>query len=141
MTMVIGTDHAMAQLAASIAFADAGAQPSRIRLYADAGAATGAAPTGDPLAEIALDKPCGSIAAGKLTLYVADPAGALVLTTGQPRAAQWISGAGLLVAAGSVTDMDHAGDFRIGGAPTAPGDDTPTLYAGGLVLLGAVVLD
>ena len=45
------------------------------------------------------------------------------------------------MAAGTVTDMDHGGDFRIDGAPTAPGDDTPTLYAGGLVLLGAVVLD
>ena len=141
MTMVIGQDHALAQLAASIAFADTGAQPSRIRLYADAGAATGAAPAGDPLAEITLAKPCGTIAAGQLTLHVADAAGALVLVTGQPRAAQWVSGDDKLVAAGTVTDMDHSGDFRIGGASTAPGDDTPTLYAGGLVLLGAVVLD
>ena len=72
---------------------------------------------------------------------MADPAGAMVLATGQPRAAQWVSGAGLLVAAGSVTDMDHGGDFRVGGAATPAGDDTPTLYAGGLVLLGAVVMD
>ena len=139
--MNVGPDLVLAQLAASIAFADAGAQPSRILLYADALAGTGAAPSSAPLAEIALAKPCGSIAAGQLTLHVADPAGAMVLATGQPRAAQWVSGAGLLVAAGTVTDMDHAGDFRVGGAPTAPGDDTPTLYAGGLVLLGAVVLD
>ena len=141
MTMVIGQDHALAQLAASIAFADTGAQPSRIRLYADAGAATGAVPVDGPLAEIALAKPCGTIAAGQLTLHVAAAAGALVLVTGQPRAAQWVSGDDKLVAAGTVTDMDHSGDFRIGGASTAPGDDTPTLYAGGLVLLGAVVLD
>lgn len=141
MTMTLGADHTEAQLAASIAFADAGAQPSSIRLYADAGAASGAAPSGAPLAEVLLAKPCGSIAAGQLTLHVADPAGAMVLTTGQPRAAQWISGAGLLVAAGTVTDLDHGGDFRIGGAPTPPGDDTPAFYAGGLVLLGAVVMD
>lgn len=141
MTMTLGADHALAQLAASIAFADAGAQPSRIRLYADAGAATGAAPVGVPMAEVTLAKPCGSIAAGQLTLHIADAAGALVLVTGQPRAAQWVSGDDKLVAAGTVTDMDHGGDFRVGGAPTAPGDDTPTLYAGGLVLLGAVVLD
>ena len=141
MTMVIGQDHALAQLAASIAFADTGAQPSRIRLYTDAGAATGAAPAGAPLAEVLLAKPCGTIAAGQLTLHVADPAGAMVLANGQPRAAQWVSGDDKLVAAGTVTDMDHGGDFRIGGASTAPGDDTPTLYAGGLVLLGAVVLD
>jgi len=141
MTMILGPDHALAQLAASIAFADVGALPSVIRLYADAGAATGATPVGVPMAEVTLAKPCGSIAAGQLTLHVADAAGALVLVTGQPRAAQWVSGDDKLVAAGTVTDMDHAGDFRIGGAPTAPGDDTPTLYAGGLVLLGAVALD
>ena len=141
MTMTIGADHALAQLAASIAFADAGAQPSVIRMYADATAADGNSPAGAPLAEVTLAKPCGSIAAGQLTLHVADAAGALVLVTGQPRAAQWVSGEGKLVAAGTVTDMDHGGDFRIGGASTPPGDDTPALYAGGLVLLGAVVLD
>lgn len=141
MSLTIGPAHALAQLAATLAFADAGAQPSSIRLYADVGAATGAAPSGTALAEITLAKPCGTIAAGQLALHVADPTGAMVLATGQPRAAQWISGAGLLVAAGTVTDMDHGGDFRIGGASTPPGDDTPALYAGGLVLLGAVVLD
>ena len=86
--MTLGPDHTLAQLAASIAFADAGAQPSRIRVYADAAAATGAAPAGAPLAELLLSKPCGTIAAGQLTLHVADPAGAMVLATGQPRAAQ-----------------------------------------------------
>lgn len=139
--MNVGPELALVQLAASLAFADAGAQPSRIHLYADAGVATGAAPTGSPLAEIALAKPCGTIAAGKLTLHPADPAGTMVLANGTPRAARWVNGNGLLVAAGTVTDMDHAGDFRVGGAATAPGDDAPALYAGGLVLLGDVVLD
>lgn len=141
MSLTIGPAHALAQLAATLAFADTGAQPSCIRLYADAGAATGAAPGGTALAEITLAKPCGSIAAGQLTLHPADAAGAMVLANGQPRAAQWISGAGLLVAAGTVTDLGHGGDFRISGAPTPAGDDTPSLYAGGLVMLGAVVLD
>lgn len=139
--MVVGTEHAMAQLAASLAFADAGAEPSRILLYADAAAAAGAAPAGEPLAEIVLSKPCGTIADGKLTLHPADPAGAMVLANGTPRAAHWVSGEGRLVGAGTVTDMAHEGDFRIGGATTAPGDDSPALYAGGLVLLGDVVLD
>lgn len=139
--MVVGPEHALAQLAASLAFADMGALPSRIRLYADAGAAGGAAPAGIPLAEIVLAKPSGTIAAGKLTLHPVDSAGSMVLATGTPRAAHWVSGDGKLVAAGTVTDMDHSGDFRIGGAATAPGDDSPKLYAGGLVLLGAVVLD
>lgn len=139
--MTIGPEHVLVQLAASLAFADTGALPSRILLYADAGAATGAAPVGEPLAEIALAKPCGTIAAGTLTLHVADPAGVMVLVTGIPRAAQWISGAGHLVGAGAVTDMDHGGDFRVAGGATPDGDDSPMLYAGGLVLLGAVVLD
>ena len=34
-----------------------------------------------------------------------------------------------------------AGGFRIAGGTTAPGDDAPLLLAGGLVLLGDVVLD
>ncbi len=139
--MVVGPELALVQLAASLAFADSGAEPSRVLLYADAGVATGAAPTGSPLAEIALAKPCGTIAAGKLTLHPADPAGTMVLANGTPRAARWVSGEGKLVAAGTVTDMAHLGDFRVGGAPTAPGDDSPALYAGGLVLLGDVVLD
>ena len=139
--MVIGPEHVLAQLAASLAFADAGAEPSRIRVYADAGAATGATPGGSPMAEIVLAKPCGTIAAGVLTLHPADLAGAMVLANGIPRAAHWISGEGKLMGAGTVTDMDHGGDFRVGGAATAPGEDSPSFYAGGLVLLGAVVLD
>lgn len=141
MSLVIGPEHILAQLAGSLAFADTGAQPSVIRLYVDADVATGVVPTSPPMAEIALAKPCGTIAAGQLKLHPADVGGAMVTTGGIPRAARWISGAGLLVAAGTVTDMDHAGDFRVVGSATAPGDDAPTLYAGGKVLLGDVVLD
>ena len=139
--MVIGPEHALAQLAASLVFADAGANPSHIYLYADAAVATGAAPAASPLAEIELAKPCGTIAGGVLTLHPADSAGTLVLVTGIPRAARWVSGDDMLVSAGTVTDMTHTGDFRVGGGTTAAGDDSPTLYAGGIVLLGDVVLD
>lgn len=138
---MIGPAHALAQLAATISFADSGALPSRIRLYADAGAATGAAPIGGPLAEVELAKPCGTLAAGVLALNVAQPGGALVTVTGIPRAAQWINGNGDLVQAGTVTDADNGGDFTVSGGVTAPGESSPTLYAGGLVLLGAVELD
>lgn len=139
--MTVGPEHALAQLAASLVFADAGQQASRILLYDDPAVATGAAPAGAPLAEIALAKPCGTLAAGALTLHPADTSGALVLTTGIPRAARWVSGEGYLVAAGTVTDLDNGGDFLVGGAPTAPGETAPTLIAGGKVLLGTVVLD
>lgn len=139
--MVIGPELALAQLAATLVFADAGALPSRILLYTDPAVATGAAPVEAPLAEITLAKPCATLVAGNLTLHPADASGAMVLIAGVPRAARWLSGDGKLATAGTVTDMDHTGDFRIGGAPTAPGDTSPALYAGGLVLLGAVVLD
>ena len=139
--MIIGPEHAQTQLAGCVTFADTGALPSRILLYADAGAATGAAPVGAPLAEIVLSKPCGTLAGGNLTLHPADAAGTMVMVAGLPLAAQWVSGDGKLVAAGTVTDLTHGGDFRVGGGTTPPGDTTPMLYAGGLVLLGAVVLD
>ena len=139
--MVIGPAHALAQIAASLAFADAGTLPSSILLYAEAAVATGAAPTTSALAEITLAKPCGTITGGVLTLHVANPDGTLVLQQGIPRAARWMSGDGKLVGAGTVTDTLNAGDFRIAGGTTAPGDDAPLLYAGGLVLLGDVVFD
>ena len=139
--MIVGPEHALAQIAASLAFADAGTLPSSILLYAESAVATGAAPTTSALAEITLAKPCGTLAAGVLTLNVADPEGTLVLLQGIPRGARWISGEGKLVTAGTVTDLANAGDFRVAGGTTAPGDDSPMLYAGGLVLLGDVVFD
>lgn len=138
--MTIGPEHALAQLAASLVFADADPLPSSIFLYADAGAATGAAPSGTALATITLAQPCGTLAAGMLTLRPADAAGSMVLSTGVPLAAQWLRGDGVLIAAGTVTDLANGGDFQVGGAATLPGDTSPTLYAGGVVLLGAVAL-
>lgn len=138
--MTIGPAHALAQLTATLAFADDGALPSRVLLYADAALATGGTPFDAPLAEVALAKPCGTITDGVLTLHPAAPGGSMVLINGTPRAAHWVNGAGVLVAAGTVTDTDNDGDFRIAGAPTAPGDTSPALYAGGVVLLGDVTL-
>ena len=139
--MVIGSAHALAQLAATLTFADVGALPSRILLYADASNADGSAPIGSPLAEVVLAKPCGAISGGALTLNPAEAGGAMVQATGVPLAARWVRGDGVLVAAGTVSDLDNGGDFQVSGAATVPGETSPTLYAGGLVLLGAVVLD
>jgi hypothetical protein len=132
MTFIIGPDHASAQLAASIVFADTGALASRIFLY------DGPAGTGDLLAEVALSKPCGTLAAGALTLHPAKAGGALVLLTGIPRSGVWLSGEGKLVTLGTVTDVDNGGDFLVSGATTAAGETSPTLYAGGVVLLGSL---
>lgn len=134
MTFSISAEHAAAQLAATLVFADAGADPSRIRLYTEPDGA------GTLLAEIALTKPCGTLSGGVLTLHPADAGGTMILQTGIPRSGRWISGAGLLVAAGIVTDLAHDGDFKVAGGSTAAGDDSPALYAGGLVVLGALTL-
>ena len=138
--MHISPQHALAQLAATLTFADAASGASVIRLYADANAATGTVPVDAPLASIAMAQPCGTITGGTLVLHPADLSGAMVLATGIPRAAHWVRADGVLVAAGTVTDATGTGDFRVAGAATAQGETSPTLYAGGKVLLSDVVL-
>lgn len=140
MTFSIGADHALAQLAATIAFADQGPASSKICVYTTAQPATGADPGGAAQAEIVLAKPCGTISGGALALHVADPAGSLVAATGLPRWARWVNGAGALVADGTVTDAAGGGDFTVSGAATPPGETSPQLYAGALVQLGSVTL-
>ena len=140
MTWQIGSDHALAQLAATLAFADAGGGPSVICLYTTVQPAAGAAPGGDAQAEITLAQPCGTIAGGVLTLHAADPAGALVTATGLPRWARWKRADGVLVGDGTVTDAANGGDLTVTGAATPPGETSPMLLAGGRALLGAVNL-
>ena len=141
MTFALGPVIAAAQLAATISAADDAAGPCVIHLYANAQPATGAAAGAGPLVSITLAKPCATLAAGVFTLHPADASGALVLTPGVPRWGRWERSDGVLVADGTVTDLDNGGDFLVGGAPTAPGETAPTLIAGGKVLLGTVVLD
>ena len=140
MTYAIGPEHALAQLASSLEFADAGGGPSVIKVYTTAQPATGAAPGGTEQAAIVLAQPCGTIGAGVLTLNPADPTGAMVLTNGLPRWARWERFDGLLVADGTVTDTANGGDFTLTGAATPPGETSPMLYAGGRALLGTVTL-
>lgn len=140
MTFAIGTAHALAQLAASIAFADDAPGASAIDLFSTAQPATGAAPGGDALTTVLLAKPCATLAAGVLTLHPADPAGTLVLNSGIPLWARWRRSDMTLIADGTVTDADNGGDFTVSGGVTPPGETSPQLVAGGLVLLGAVTL-
>ena len=140
MTFAIGPEHALAQLAASLVFADAGGGPSVIRAYTTTQPATGAAPGGAEQVAIVLAQPCATLAAGVLTLHPADPTGAMVLASGLPRWARWERFDGLLVADGTVTDIANGGDFTLTGAATPPGETSPMLYAGGRALLGAVTL-
>lgn len=140
-TWRIGPVTALAQLQATIEAADAGPGPSKIRLYTTARHIELDGAAGDlPQAEVVLAVPCASIVGGALVLRVADEGGTLVQTTGLPRWGQWVNGAGALVAEGSVTDDANGGDFRVTGGTTPPGETSPLLQAGGLVVLGATSL-
>ncbi len=140
MTFSIGLEHAAAQLAATITFADGAAQPSRILLYTTGQPATGGDAGGSPQAEIVLAKPCATLTASGLVLHPADAGGTMVLADGIPRWGRWVRGDGLLVADGTVSDITHSGDFRLAGGATPDGDTSPMLYAGGMVLLGTLTL-
>ena len=62
---------------------------------------------------------------------------------GAPRACSiswWVNGAGALVTEGRVTDDANGGDFQVTGGTTPPGETSPLLQAGGLVVLGATSL-
>jgi len=133
MTFSIGAEHAAAQLAATMAFADSDALPSKIQFFANADG------TGVLLAEVTLARPCGTLESGVLTLHTSAPA--LVVATGIPRSGRWLTGGGLLVAQGSVTDEAHGGDFQIAGAATPSGDTSPTIYAGAALLLGVLTFN
>ena len=140
-TWRIGPATALAQLQATIDAADAGPGPSKIQLYTTARHAALDGAAGDvPQAQVVLAVPCASIVGGALVLHVADADGALVLTTGLPRWGLWVNGAGTIVAEGSVTDEANGGDFQVTGGATPPGETSPLLQAGGLVVLGTTSL-
>ena len=140
-TWRIGPALALAQLQAAITTADAGPGPSKVQLFTTTRHATADGAMGDaPQAEVLLAVPCATIVGGGLVLHVADPGGFLVLTTGLPRWGQWVNGAGTLVSEGSVTDDANGGDFQVTGGTTPPGETSPLLQAGGLVVLGATSL-
>ena len=136
-----GTALALAQLQAAITTADAGPGPSKVQLVTTTRHATADGALGDaPQAEVLLAVPCATIVGGTLVLHPADTGGTLVQITGTPRWGQWVSGAGTIVAEGSVTDADHGGDFQVAGGATPPGETSPLLQAGGLVVLGTTSL-
>lgn len=140
-TWRIGPALAMAQLQAAITTADAGPGPSKVQLFTTTRHATADGAMGDaPQAEVLLAVPCATIVGGALVLQVADAGGTLVQTTGLPRWGLWVNGAGAIVAEGSVTDEANGGDFWVAGGATPPGETSPLLQAGGLVLLGTTSL-
>lgn len=124
-----------AVLQAFVNYADAGAGPSRIKIYGTTRPATsGDAPGGSPLVTLVLTNPCGAVTSGELSLTQASVIGDLITTNGAAVWARWETGDGFPIADGDVTDMAGDGPFRLAGA------DGVTLNAGGRAILGAVTL-
>lgn len=118
---------AAAQAAANahtIALADAGAGPSTLQIYdkQDAG-------TRQKLATITLAKPCGQLVGAQIQLTQADPTGDLVQITGVPTWAEWLDGAGALLATCTVSAEGGDGDLKI--SSRADGQ----IFAGGFITL------
>lgn len=117
----ISEAHNTARLEATVAFADTGANPSRIEFY-DA--------SEQLLVSVPLAKPCGAVAGGVLVLIAADPTGTLITADGIATHAAWFSGNNTLVAAGSVSDATGDGPFIL------QGTSGTQLYAGGRAVMG-----
>ena len=114
--------HALVRLQATLAYADAGSDASRIALY-DAAEQL--------LVTLTLTKPCGLITAdGSLLLTQASGGGDMILVSGQATTGVWMTGDGKLIARGLVTDEAGQGHFKLLGSTGTQ------LYAGGKAILG-----
>lgn len=140
MSWRIGPGTSAVQLAATVVFADAGTANARVRLYSTARPTAPGEHTDTPMSEVVLAKPCATVSGGVLTLHPLDAGGAMVLSAGIPRWGEWVNGSGVLIVDGTVTDDAHDGDFKVAGGATPDGDNSPLLFAGGLVLLGETSL-
>lgn len=94
----------------TITVADAGAGPSTLRLYTDAGPVT---QERTHLVTIVLAKPCGTIVGGQIQLAQADPLGDMVAATGVPTFAHWCDGDGVAIADCTVSNDAGDGDLKI----------------------------
>ena len=123
----ISAAHALARLQATLAFAEAGQEPSRIALY-DAAEQL--------LVTLTLTKPCGQITADEyLLLTQANGGGDMILTSGLAAVGVWSTGEGKLIARGHVTDEAGQGHFKLLGSTGTQ------LYAGGKAILGVTRID
>ena len=137
----VGPEAAAAQLAATIARADEGPGFACVRIYSTAQPASIAVPRTDtPQAEVVLLKPCAAIVDGALVMYPRDVEGALVLSNGLPRWADWVAADGSIIATSNCTDAAGGGGWQLEGGETPAGETAPLLYAGGLVQLGETAL-
>ena len=118
----ISAAHALVRLQATLAYADAGQDASRIALYDSAE---------QLLVTLTLTKPCGQITeGGYLLLTQANGSGDMILASGQAASGVWSTSDGKLIARGQVTDEAGQGHFKLLGSTGTQ------LYAGGKAILG-----
>ena len=125
----ISVAHNEARLTATRDFIDTGSANGKLRIYGNTRPANGAAAGADPLVEILLDKPCGTVSAGALSLNASDLP--LIANSGAPTWARVVNGNGA-----HAFDCDAAGP---GGTAEVIVSEA-TLYAGGQVALVSAVL-
>lgn len=119
----ISTAHNEARLTATRDFLDAGASAGKLQVYTSTRPVPGAAPVGGTmLVEITLNDPCGSVAAGVLTLT--QTAEATAVASGAPTWARFITGGGAWA-----IDCDAGG----------PGSGQPVIVSDASILAGGKV--
>ena len=118
----ISAAHALVRLQATLAYADASLDASRIALY-DA--------SEQLLVTLTLTKPCGQITAdGSLLLTQANGGGDMIISSGQASIGIWSTSDGKLIGRGQVSDEAGQGHFKLLGSTGTQ------LYAGGKAILG-----
>lgn len=133
MTLALSSALKQARSAANRDIIDAGSAGGKLKLYAGARPASGAAPSGTLLATIVFAYPCGTVDAGGL--HLTSPAPAQAVAAG---VVQW----------GRITDSDDAfvmdGDVRLPtDADAASADyliDIAQVYVGSFVNLVSAVI-
>jgi len=126
MTITISTEHRDARLIGTRDFLDAGTGNAKIQIYDNSGArpGNGLATTCVLLTEIELDKPCGTVSGGLLTLTSSDTP--LVQATGDALWARVVTANNTHAFDCDVSDPSGTGEIQL---------PNVTLYAGGTTVL------
>ena len=115
-------------------FLDSGANAAQIDIYGGIPPTGGAAPTAQTslLASMILQKPCGTVTAGALTLAAADALGPLVAATGEARWARCLTGGGVWAFDCAVWsgESGQTSGMVIGGTASGPNQGAQ-IYTGG----------
>lgn len=126
MMLTISTEHNEARLGGTLGFLDSGTSVARIRIYDGTRPAANNGAVTDQLllVELPLDKPCGALASGALTLAASTLP--LVENTGVAAWARIVNGDGVQAIDCDVSDEAGSAPIKL---------QTTTLYAGGRAVL------